>query len=203
MVLTFLLLRFYMRRTAGFQPNYTGLVIIALSVSSCLAVLYVVRHFGTGVLHGLPRATLWLVLGTLWMVLVVRLAHKQQSSGSVLIALARPRYLSSGLPRLPYLAQITIPSDNFNVELLRAPHRWDMHLIKNFMVGMGPVSSLFDFLAALLPLIIRIEDSDGASLGGRITDVSQKPISAATVSRLTCSLARFKSCAATGLAFTR
>ena len=44
------------------------------------------------------------------------------------------------------VAQITIPTDNVDVELLRAPHRWDIHMIRNFMIGMGPVSSLFDFL---------------------------------------------------------
>ena len=44
------------------------------------------------------------------------------------------------------LAQITIPTDNVDVELLRVPHRWDIHMIRNFMIGMGPVSSLFDFL---------------------------------------------------------
>jgi len=44
------------------------------------------------------------------------------------------------------LAQITIPTDNVNVEILRAPHRWDIHMIRNFMICMGPVSSLFDFL---------------------------------------------------------
>jgi len=44
------------------------------------------------------------------------------------------------------LAQITIPSDHVDPEILRAPHRWDMSIVRNFMIGVGPVSSLFDFL---------------------------------------------------------
>ncbi len=44
------------------------------------------------------------------------------------------------------LAQITIPSDNVDPEILRKPHRWDISIVRNFMLGVGPVSSLFDFL---------------------------------------------------------
>ena len=44
------------------------------------------------------------------------------------------------------LAQITIPSDNVDRTYLRRPQRWDMRLIRNFMLFIGPVSSVFDFL---------------------------------------------------------
>ncbi len=44
------------------------------------------------------------------------------------------------------LAQITIPSDNVDPSFIRKPHRWDMRLIRRFMIGVGPVSSLYDFL---------------------------------------------------------
>ncbi len=43
------------------------------------------------------------------------------------------------------LAQITIPSDNVDATFARAPHRWDVGLIRRFMVAVGPVSSLYDF----------------------------------------------------------
>ena len=43
-------------------------------------------------------------------------------------------------------AQITIPSDNVDEEAIRAPRRWDMKLIRNFMIFIGPISSLYDFL---------------------------------------------------------
>ncbi len=44
------------------------------------------------------------------------------------------------------LAQITIPTDNVEDAYLRSPQRWDMRLIRNFMVFIGPISSLYDFL---------------------------------------------------------
>jgi P-type Mg2+ transporter len=43
-------------------------------------------------------------------------------------------------------AQITIPSDNVDDRYLRSPQRWDVRLIRNFMVLIGPISSIYDFL---------------------------------------------------------
>lgn len=43
-------------------------------------------------------------------------------------------------------AQITIPSDNVDEEYVRAPRKWDMTLIRNFMIFIGPISSIYDFL---------------------------------------------------------
>jgi Mg2+-importing ATPase len=44
------------------------------------------------------------------------------------------------------LAQITIPSDNVDRDYLRRPQRWNIDLIRDFMIFIGPVSSIFDFL---------------------------------------------------------
>jgi len=44
------------------------------------------------------------------------------------------------------LAQITIPTDNVDPTYVRKPHRWNIHAIRDFMLSLGPVSSLFDFL---------------------------------------------------------
>ncbi len=44
------------------------------------------------------------------------------------------------------LAQITIPTDNVDETYLIKPQRWDISLIRNFMVFVGPISSIFDFL---------------------------------------------------------
>jgi Mg2+-importing ATPase len=43
-------------------------------------------------------------------------------------------------------AQITIPSDNVDDAYIRSPQRWDMRLIRNFMIFIGPISSIYDFL---------------------------------------------------------
>jgi Mg2+-importing ATPase len=44
------------------------------------------------------------------------------------------------------LAQITIPTDNVDETYLIKPQRWDIGVIRNFMVFVGPISSIFDFL---------------------------------------------------------
>ena len=44
------------------------------------------------------------------------------------------------------LAQITIPSDNVDDAYLRRPQRWNIGMIRQFMLVLGPISSLFDFL---------------------------------------------------------
>jgi Mg2+-importing ATPase len=44
------------------------------------------------------------------------------------------------------LAQVTIPSDNVDDPYLRRPQRWDMRVIRDFMLFIGPISSIFDFL---------------------------------------------------------
>jgi Mg2+-importing ATPase len=44
------------------------------------------------------------------------------------------------------LAQLTIPSDSVDEELVQKPRRWNIDVIRRFMIWIGPVSSAFDFL---------------------------------------------------------
>ena len=44
------------------------------------------------------------------------------------------------------IAQITIPTDRVDRSYISRPQRWDMQLIRDFMLLVGPVSSLFDFI---------------------------------------------------------
>ena len=44
------------------------------------------------------------------------------------------------------LSEITLPMDNVDMEDMASPRRWDMPFIRNFMLTIGPISSLFDFL---------------------------------------------------------
>jgi P-type Mg2+ transporter len=44
------------------------------------------------------------------------------------------------------MAQVTIPTDEVDESWLREPHRWDMSLVRRFMLLVGPLSSVFDFL---------------------------------------------------------
>jgi Mg2+-importing ATPase len=48
------------------------------------------------------------------------------------------------------VSEITLPMDNVDQEDLAQPKRWDMGFIRNFMLTIGPISSLFDFLTFYL-----------------------------------------------------
>lgn len=48
------------------------------------------------------------------------------------------------------VSEITLPMDNVDAEDLAQPKRWDMGFIRNFMLTIGPISSLFDFLTFYL-----------------------------------------------------
>src|SRR5205085_2025157 len=44
------------------------------------------------------------------------------------------------------LAQVTIPTDNVDAASIRKPRRWDIALIRDFMLVIGPISSIYDFV---------------------------------------------------------
>jgi Mg2+-importing ATPase len=44
------------------------------------------------------------------------------------------------------LAQVTIPTDKVDQTFILKPRRWDIRLIRDFMLYIGPISSLYDFL---------------------------------------------------------
>jgi len=52
------------------------------------------------------------------------------------------------------LAQVTIPGDNVDPDFVRKPRHWDIRLIRNFMIFIGPVSSVYDFLTFYVLLVI-------------------------------------------------
>jgi len=45
------------------------------------------------------------------------------------------------------VSEIAIPLDRVDDEMIAAPRHWRMDLVRDFMLVLGPVSSLFDFLA--------------------------------------------------------
>ena len=44
------------------------------------------------------------------------------------------------------IAQITIPTDHVDESFLRKPQKWNIASIRNFMLIIGPISSIYDFL---------------------------------------------------------
>lgn len=51
-------------------------------------------------------------------------------------------------------SQISIPTDNVDPALLRQPKRWQIGFIRKFMMIIGPISSLYDFLTFAILLTI-------------------------------------------------
>ncbi len=52
------------------------------------------------------------------------------------------------------LSQVTIPTDTVDPTFIHKPRRWNVELIRNFMIFIGPISSIFDFLTFFLLLQI-------------------------------------------------
>lgn len=50
------------------------------------------------------------------------------------------------------LAQVTIPTDNVDRSFIRKPRRWDISIIRKFMLYIGPISSVYDFLTFYIML---------------------------------------------------
>jgi Mg2+-importing ATPase len=44
------------------------------------------------------------------------------------------------------LSQVTIPTDNVDEDFVQKPRQWDIGSIRKFMLYVGPISSIFDFL---------------------------------------------------------
>jgi Mg2+-importing ATPase len=52
------------------------------------------------------------------------------------------------------LAQVTIPTDRVDKTFIHKPQRWNVKMIRDFMIYMGPLSSLYDFLTFFVLLRI-------------------------------------------------
>jgi len=52
------------------------------------------------------------------------------------------------------LSQSTIPTDNVDEEYVEKPKRWDMFFIRRYMLILGPISSIFDFLTFFIMLLV-------------------------------------------------
>src|SRR5262249_55768467 len=52
------------------------------------------------------------------------------------------------------VSELPIPLDEVDHEAIAKPQHWDLHFIRNFMLVLGPVSSIFDFLTFSLLLLV-------------------------------------------------
>ena len=58
------------------------------------------------------------------------------------------------------ISEVPIPTDRVDAEEIRRPRNWDMRFIRDFMWGVGPVSSLFDFL--LFFILLKVFEANQA-----------------------------------------
>jgi Mg2+-importing ATPase len=58
------------------------------------------------------------------------------------------------------LSEMVLPFDTVDAAELAHPQRWDMKLLRDFMLVMGPVSSLFDFVTFFL--LLKLMDANAA-----------------------------------------
>jgi Mg2+-importing ATPase len=58
------------------------------------------------------------------------------------------------------ISELPIPMDDVDPETVAAPRRWDMGFIRNFMLVLGPLSSIFDVLTFVI--LLRMFDADEA-----------------------------------------
>ena len=49
-------------------------------------------------------------------------------------------------------SQVAIPTDNVDSSFIKKPQHWDISLLRNFMIFIGPLSSIFDFLTFFILL---------------------------------------------------
>ena len=52
------------------------------------------------------------------------------------------------------LSELTIPTDNVDLEYIQKPKRLDASYVRNFMLYFGPISSIFDFLTFFIMLYV-------------------------------------------------
>jgi Mg2+-importing ATPase len=73
-------------------------------------------------------------------------------------------------------AQITIPSDRVDPDLIQKPKRWDMTFIKRFMIIFGPVSSIFDLLTFGILFFVFHTDAAAFQTGWFIESVATQTL---------------------------
>ena len=126
--------------------SVSGAVDVAREVADVILVEPGLRVLHDGIIEGrkaFGNVMKYLLMGT------------SSNFGNVLSMAAASLFLPF-LPMLPAQillnnllydsAQLTIPTDNVDETYLQKPQRWDIGLIRNFMLFVGPISSIFDFL---------------------------------------------------------
>lgn len=152
-------------RGADVGISVAGAVDLAREASDILLLDHHLGVLHAGILagrHSFGNVLKYLLMGT-------------SSSFGNMFSMAGASLLLPFLPMLPTqillnnflydLAQLTIPTDRVDETYLRRPQRWDLGLLRRFMLVIGPVSSLYDFLTFAVLLHVLHLDERGFHTG--------------------------------------
>jgi P-type Mg2+ transporter len=132
--------------TADVGISVAGAVDVARDAAEIVLLEHNLKVLRSGILEGrkaFGNVMKYLLMGT-------------SSNFGNMFSMAGASILLPFLPMLPTqillnnflydLAQITIPTDNVDPSFIRKPRRWNIALIRRFMMVLGPISSVYDFL---------------------------------------------------------
>lgn len=74
------------------------------------------------------------------------------------------------------LSQVTIPSDNVDIEFIQKPKRWNMDFIKKFMFMFGPISSVYDFITFVVLFSVFKNNAAGFQTGWFIESLATQTL---------------------------
>ena len=130
----------------------------AVDVAKAAADMILMRHdlrvLHSGVLEG--RRTFGNIMKYIMMGTSSNFGNMFSMAGAALLLPFLPMLpVQILLNNLLYdLSELPIPLDRVDSDYLRQPRHWDIAFIRNFMLVIGPVSSLFDFLIFYIMLAL-------------------------------------------------
>ena len=140
--------------TADVGISFSGAVDVAKQAASMILLENDLMVLHAGILEG--RRTFGNVMKYIMMATSSNFGNMFSMAAATLFLPFLPMLpLQILLNNLLYdVSEITLPMDHVDIEDLERPRQWDMAFIRKFMLVIGPISSLFDFLTfyALLHL---------------------------------------------------
>ena len=131
-----------------------GAVDVAQEAASLILLEHDLRVLHAGVLEG--RRTFGNIMKYIMMGTSSNFGNMFSMAGATLLLPFLPMLpVQILLNNLLYdVSELPIPLDAVDDEFLQRPRRWDMRFVRRFMLTLGPVSSLFDFLTFFLLLSV-------------------------------------------------
>ena len=144
--------------TADVGISVAGAVDVAKQAAAMIMLEHDLKVLHAGVIEG--RRTFGNVMKYIMMATSSNFGNMFSMAASTLFLPFLPLLpLQILLNNLLYdLSEITLPMDNVDREDLAQPSQWDMNFIRNFMMTIGPISSVFDFVTFFL--LIEVFNAD-------------------------------------------